>query len=82
MNARCVRGGPYAPPACIDKVDDLTPERLTENVAFLDAVAFATTAAVTTGRQEKLDALRSAVLNAAAFDPTSDITRRVFDCYR
>ena len=37
MNARCVRGGPYAPPACIDKVDDLTPERLTENVAFLDA---------------------------------------------
>jgi hypothetical protein len=62
----------------IDKVDDLAPERLVENVSFLDAVAFATTAAVTTGQQEKLDALRNAVLNTALPGDLDADTQAIF----
>jgi hypothetical protein len=49
----------------IDRVDWLTPRSLAQNDTFLDAVAHATTIAASTGQQEKLNALRNAVLNAA-----------------
>jgi hypothetical protein len=48
-----------------ERVDGLDPESLAQNDTFLDALAHASAVAVTTGQQEKLDALRNAVLNAA-----------------
>jgi hypothetical protein len=43
----------------------LTVESLSDNEAFIDAVAQATSAAMKTSSQVKLDALRNAVLNSA-----------------
>lgn len=47
-------------------VAGLTPERLSQDEAFFSAFTIASQAAMRTHRQEKLDALRNAVLNVAA----------------
>jgi hypothetical protein len=47
------------------RVHDLDAQLLGNNDRFLDALAYATATAVTTGQQEKIDALRNAVLNSA-----------------
>lgn len=49
----------------LDQVDELTPESLAANPDFLDALVHATMTATATGQQEKLAALRNAVLNSA-----------------
>jgi len=54
-----------------DRVGGLSLESLAQNDTFLDALAHASRIAVSTGQQEKLDALRNAVLNAAL--PSGDI---------
>jgi hypothetical protein len=48
-----------------EKVKGLTPEALATNDAFISAFAQATTAAIKTHQKEKLDALRSAIVNVA-----------------
>src|ERR1035438_9693178 len=48
-----------------EKVDGMTPEALAKDDAFFSAFAQATQAALRTHQQEKLDALRNAVLNVA-----------------
>jgi hypothetical protein len=49
----------------IDRTEGLTLEGLATNHAFLDTVAHATVTAAWSGSQEKLEALRNAVLNSA-----------------
>jgi hypothetical protein len=48
------------------KMDGLTPEALATNGAFISAFAQATQTALKTHQEEKLEALRNAVLNVAA----------------
>ncbi|MBL8238287.1 MAG: hypothetical protein JNM66_12750 [Bryobacterales bacterium] len=48
-----------------ERVDGLTPEKLAKSDAFVSAFAQATQAALKNHQQEKLEALRNAVLNAA-----------------
>jgi hypothetical protein len=52
--------------ALSEKVAGLTPEALATSESFISAFAQATTAAIKTHQEEKLDALRNAVLNVAA----------------
>jgi hypothetical protein len=52
------------------RVESLDPERLGDNPAFVSVMAQATQAAIKTHDQEKLQALRNAVLNAALALPT------------
>lgn len=47
------------------RVDDLQPEKLAQNDAFVSAVIYAARIAISTHQREKLDALRNAVLNVA-----------------
>ncbi|WP_410575542.1 hypothetical protein [Amycolatopsis sp. cmx-4-61] len=49
----------------LSRVDGLEALSLGENEEFLDALAYATAAAVVTSQTEKLQALRNAVLNSA-----------------
>jgi hypothetical protein len=51
-----------------DRVEDLDLEKLTDNPLFVDAVVTATRAVVHTHQDEKLTALRNAVLNSVAAD--------------
>jgi hypothetical protein len=60
------------------KVAGLTPERLAQDEAFQSAFAHATQAAMRTHQQEKLDALRNAVLNVAIGNAPSDDLQLVF----
>lgn len=46
-------------------VEGLTEEKLRDNSAFITAVLHATTIAIRSHQQEKLDALRNAILNSA-----------------
>lgn len=62
----------------LDQVDELTPESLAEDTEFLDALAHATASATATGQQEKLDALRNAVLNSALPSDLDSDTRAMF----
>jgi hypothetical protein len=56
-----------------DRVEDLDLEKLTDNPLFVDAVVTATRAVVHTHQDEKLTALRNAVLNSVAADaPDAD----------
>ena len=50
----------------LEKTESLDLESLRENPEFIDTVITATRVALTTSQQEKLDALRNAVLNTAA----------------
>jgi len=60
------------------KVEGLTPESLAEDDQFLDALAHASSVAAVTGQQEKLDALRNAVLNAALPSDIDADTQAIF----
>lgn len=48
-----------------ERVDDLQPEKLAQNEAFVSAVLYAARIAMSTHQREKLEALRNAVLNVA-----------------
>ncbi|MQA78089.1 MAG: hypothetical protein GEV10_06365 [Streptosporangiales bacterium] len=62
----------------LDQVDELTAESLAQNTEFLDALAHATASATATGQQDKLDALRNAVLNSALPSDLDSDTRAMF----
>lgn len=61
-----------------EKVDGLTPEALATNEAFISAFAQATTAAIKTHQQEKLAALRNAVLNVSVGRAPSEDLQSIF----
>lgn len=48
-------------------VDGLTPEKLAENEAFITTAIQATSIAIRSHQQSKLDALRNAIINSARF---------------
>jgi hypothetical protein len=60
------------------RVDNLEGEDLAANEQFLDALAYATSTAVTTAHREKLEALRNAVLNAALPSDIDSDTQAIF----
>ena len=60
------------------KVDGLTPESLANNDAFFSAFAQATQSAIRTHQQEKLEALRNAVLSVAAGTAPEEYLQSVF----
>ena len=62
----------------LERMDDLDESDLANNDQFLDALAYATSAAITTAHQEKLAALRNAVLNAAAGTNLDTDTQAIF----
>lgn len=53
-------------------------EELSENEAFIDTVMQASQAAIQTNNQEKLDALRNAVMNSALPAPPEESKRQIF----
>lgn len=62
------------------KVSGLKLENLKENESFITAVTHATTIAIRTHQEEKLDALHNAVLNSAvASDPNDDLQHMFLD---
>jgi hypothetical protein len=56
----------------------LSIEQLSENDAFIDAVMFASQAAIKTSQEEKREALKNAVLNSALPDPPDDSRQQIF----
>lgn len=57
-----------------EQIDGLEPETLAQNDVFVDAVVTATQMRLRTSQQEKIEALRNAMLNAALPDaPEADI---------
>jgi hypothetical protein len=60
------------------KIDGLKPESLTKNEAFVSALVQATQGAMKTHQQEKLEALRNAILNVAAGTGPSDDLQTMF----
>lgn len=63
------------------KVADLTPEKLGENAAFISLGMRATEIAVRTHEQEKLEALRNAVVNSAVSSAFDETMRQIFLSY-
>jgi len=61
-----------------DKVSELTPEKLSKNEAFVTTVLRATEIAVRTHQQEKLEALRNAVVSAALPDAPDETLQQIF----
>ena len=61
-----------------EKVAGLTPEKLSEDEAFITAALHATEIAVRTHQQEKLDALHNAVVNAALPGAPDDTLQQIF----
>lgn len=64
-----------------DRLGDFDPSTLSENDDFISAVAEATTAAVKTAKEEKVEALRNGVLNIAAGLQIEDVLRGAFFGY-
>lgn len=62
----------------LERLAQLNIEILAENDAFIDAVLIASQAAMRTNQEEKLDALRNAVLNAALPNPPDESTQQLF----
>jgi hypothetical protein len=62
----------------LEKVKRLKIEDLTDNAEFITAVMQATMAALRNHQQEKIDALRNAVLNTALGQSPEDAKREVF----
>jgi hypothetical protein len=58
------------------RVDDLQPEKFSQNEAFISAVAYAARIAMSTHQREKREALRNAVLNVA-LSKTSDEEKHI-----
>jgi hypothetical protein len=61
-----------------ERVEGLSPEKLAEHEAFVSAAMRASQIAIRTHQQEKLDALRNAVLNVAAGTDVDDDQQSVF----
>jgi hypothetical protein len=60
------------------RVSEITPERLAENDAFVTVVMQASQVAIRNHQQEKLEALRNAVLNAALPNPPHEDEQMIF----
>jgi hypothetical protein len=61
-----------------EKVAELTPEKLSQNEAFITTALHATEIAVRTHQQEKLEALRNAVVSAALPGAPDDTMQQIF----
>ncbi len=61
-----------------EKVSELTPEKLSQNEAFVSTALRATEIAVRTHQQEKLQALRNAVVSAALPNAPDDTLQQIF----
>lgn len=60
------------------RVGEITPEKLAENDAFVTVVMQASQVAIRNHQQEKLEALRNAVLNAALPNPPHEDEQMIF----
>lgn len=60
------------------QVAELTPERLSQNEAFVSTALHATQVAVRTHQQEKLEALRNAVVNAGLLQAPDESIQQIF----
>ena len=60
------------------RVEDLTPEKLASNEAFVTLAMQASQVAIRNHQQAKLDALRNAVLNAALPNPPQEDEQLIF----
>lgn len=60
------------------RVAELTPEKLAENEAFVTVAMQASQIALRNHQQEKLEALRNAVLNAALSNPPQEDEQMIF----
>lgn len=61
-----------------DKEAELTPEKLSQNEAFITTALHATEIAVRTHQQEKLEALRNAVVSAALPNVPDETMQQIF----
>jgi hypothetical protein len=61
-----------------EKMAELTPEKLSENEAFVTTALHATEIAVRTHDQEKLEALRNSVVGAALPDAPDETLQQIF----
>lgn len=61
-----------------DRVTELTPEKLSENEAFVTVAMQASQIAMRNHQQAKLEALRNAVLNAALPNPPQEDEQMIF----
>jgi hypothetical protein len=61
-----------------ENVADLTPEKLSQNEAFVSTALRASEIAVRTHQEEKLEALRNAVVSAALPDAPDDTLQQIF----
>ncbi len=61
-----------------EKASELTPEKLSQNEAFVSTALRATEIAVRTHQQEKLEALRNAVVSAALPGAPDDTLQQIF----
>jgi hypothetical protein len=61
-----------------EKVSELTPEKLSEDEAFVTTALRTTEIAIRTHQQEKLEALRNAVVNAALPDAPDETMQQIF----
>jgi hypothetical protein len=59
-------------------VDDLTPEKLAENAAFITMAIQASSIAIRSHQQSKLDALRNAIINSARFSSIDEDEQTAF----
>lgn len=60
------------------RVSEITPEKLADNDAFVTVVMQASQVAIRNHQQEKLEALRNAVLNAALPNPPHEDEQMIF----
>lgn len=60
------------------KIEDLTPEKLSANEAFVTTAMRASEIAIRTHEEDKLDALRNAVVNTALPDAPNDTLQQIF----
>lgn len=60
------------------KIAELTPEKLSQNESFISTALHATEIAVRTHQQEKLEALRNAVVNAALPGSPNETMQQIF----
>lgn len=60
------------------RVDDLQPEKLAQNEAFVSAVLYAARIAMSTHQREKREYLRNALLNIAVGNAYNEIKQQIF----
>ncbi len=62
----------------LDKMADLTPDTLSQNEVFVSTALRVTEIAIRTHQQEKLEALRNAVVNAALPEAPDETLQQIF----